>query len=152
RRTYTGTRLIFNLIFLAFFFVPMAAKVFFWMEVSRLEDKFSTLASAVDGLSNDFERSSSQVGRDMALAVRRAMARVPILRKDSQNSGALVIDQMLLRQLAAHLKTEPGEIGPLLGSGIESSLAASAPVKNIRQVLDRVADELARRPGAEAHE
>ncbi|HEY2170150.1 MAG TPA: pentapeptide repeat-containing protein, partial [Candidatus Angelobacter sp.] len=50
RRDYTGTRLIFNLIFLAFFFAPVVAKTVFWMEVSRLEVKLPVALSAMNRL------------------------------------------------------------------------------------------------------
>src|SRR5205807_1823971 len=47
RRSYTGSRLIFNLIFLVLFFAPVVAKTVFWMEVSRLEAHVPIALSAI---------------------------------------------------------------------------------------------------------
>jgi uncharacterized protein YjbI with pentapeptide repeats len=143
RRSYTGSRLIFNLIFLAFFFAPVVAKTVFWMEVSRLEAHASMALSAINRLADDLERSSGEVGREMAQALRRAIAAVPVLRKEAH------VDQALPYWLAAQLREDSGTVGRLLGAALESSLASSAPAQGARKLLEQVADELARKPEAE---
>jgi fluoroquinolone resistance protein len=144
RRTYTGTRLIFNLIFLAFFFAPVVATTVFWMEVSRLEAQLPVTLSAMNRLADKMETTSGEVGRDMAQALRRAVAAVPVLWKE------VPVDQLLSFWLAAELRTDPGNVGRLLGASLEASLASSAPAQNARQLIQHLADELERRPEAEA--
>lgn len=150
RRTYTGSRFIFNLIFLLFFFAPVVAKTVFWMEVSRLEAHLPEMLSTLNQLSDKLEMTSGQVGRDMAGALRRATGDVPILRKGAGGPSGFALDQLLPFWLAARLTMDPGAAGRLLGSALEGSLAGSAPVKNTRQLLDHLIDQLDRRPENEA--
>jgi uncharacterized protein YjbI with pentapeptide repeats len=145
RRAYTGTRLFFNLIFLAFFFAPVVAKTVFWMEVSRLEARLPVALSAMNRLADKLETTPGEVGRDMAQALRRAIAAVPVLRKE------VSVDQLLPFWLVAQqLRTDPDNVGRLLGASLEASLASSAPAQNARQLIEHLANELARRPQAEA--
>jgi uncharacterized protein YjbI with pentapeptide repeats len=145
RRAYTGTRLFFNLIFLACFFAPVVAKTVFWMEVSRLEAQFPVAVSTMNRLADKLETTPGEIGAEMAEALRRAVATAPVLRKESS------VDQLLPFWLAAQqLRTDPGTLGRLLGAGLEASLVSSAPARNARQLIEQVADELATRPEAEA--
>jgi uncharacterized protein YjbI with pentapeptide repeats len=143
RGSYSGARLIFNLIFLALFFAPVVAKTVFWMEVSRLEARVSTELPALNRLADDLETTSGEVGREMAKALRRGIGSVPVLRNEAH------VDQALPYWLAAQLQQDPGTVGRLLGAALASSLASSAPAQSARNLLEQVADELARKPEAE---
>jgi uncharacterized protein YjbI with pentapeptide repeats len=151
RRTYTGSRLIFNLIFLACFFAPVLAKVVFWMEVSRLETQLPVMLSTINQLSDALDATSGQVGKDMAQALRGAVAGVPVLRSEPRVPVSIALDQIVPEWLGARLMMhDKGTVANLLGASFESYLAGSSPARNARQLIDYLADELARRPEAEA--
>lgn len=150
RRTYTGSRLLFNLIFLLCFFAPVVAKTIFWMEVSRIESQVPAALAELNRLSDALEVTAGKVGHDMAQALGRAVAEAPILHIPPGTSASIPLDYLLLKSLAGRLTIQPGTVARLLGESLESALADSAPTETVRQLVNRLADELARRPEAEA--
>jgi hypothetical protein len=99
RRTYTGPKLAFLLLFSVLAFLPLGLRAAFWITLSRLEQRSIAVAVAALERTTSLLRKAEDPARDMADFIARSEAIVAQLRPLLER-GDLVIPDGLLRDIS----------------------------------------------------
>lgn len=79
RRSYTGPKLLFNLLFLLALILPYAARTAYWVGVNQSQEGWSRTATELEGVADDLRLSGDPNHRLVAGVARRAGTVTPCL-------------------------------------------------------------------------